>query len=287
MSTSIRSLALVLTFWALSGMVLAQQEPRREITQIAGDLYRVQNNFHYSVFLVTPEGVIATDPIDAEAAEWLLGQIHKRFELPVKYVVYSHDHADHISGGEVFREAGALVVAHENAKRDIIDENRATAVPDITFEQQLTIELGGRVVELHYVGRNHSDNSLVMNFPEERTLFAVDFIPVMSIPFRNLPDWYIPDWVDSLRAVEQMDFDILAPGHGPLGDKSDVKAMREYAEDLINAVAEAARAGQTLVEAQALITLPKYRDWSQYEQYLPLNIEGVYNRIQLQRAGGN
>ena len=126
-----------------------------------------------------------------------------------------------------------------------------------------------------------------MNFPEERTLFAVDFIPVMSIPFRNLPDWYIPDWVDSLRAVEQMDFDILAPGHGPLGDKSDVKAMREYAEDLINAVAEAARAGQTLVEAQALITLPKYRDWSQYEQYLPLNIEGVYNRIQLQRAGGN
>ena len=69
MSTSIRSLALVLTFWALSGMVLAQQEPRREITQIAGDLYRVQNNFHYSVFLVTPEGVIATDPIDAEAAE--------------------------------------------------------------------------------------------------------------------------------------------------------------------------------------------------------------------------
>ena len=283
MSTSVRSLALALTFWALSGTALAQQEPRREITQIAGDLYRFQNNNHYSVFLVTPEGVIATDPIDAEAAEWLLGQIDERFELPVKYVVYSHDHADHISGGEVFREAGALVVAHENAKRDIIDENRATAVPDITLEQQLTIELGGKVVELHYVGRNHSDNSLVMNFPEERTLFAVDFIPVMSMPFRNLPDWYIPDWVDSLRAVEQMDFDILAPGHGPLGDKSDVRAMRAYAEDLINVVAEAARAGQTLAEAQASITLPKYRDWSQYEQYLLLNIEGVYNRIQLQR----
>ena len=287
MSTSIRPLALVLALGALGGTALAQQEPRREITQIAGDLYRFQNNSHYSVFLVTPEGVIATDPIDAEAAEWLLGQIDERFEVPVKYVVYSHDHADHISGGEVFREAGALVVAHENAKRDIIDENHPTAVPDITFEQQLTIELGGRVVELHYVGRNHSDNSLVMNFPENRTLFAVDFIPVRSMPFRNLPDWYLPDWVESLRAVEQMDFDILAPGHGPLGDKSDVKAMREYAEDLINAVAEAARAGQTLAEAQASIALPKYRDWSQYEEYLPLNIEGVYNWIQLQGPGGN
>ena len=126
-----------------------------------------------------------------------------------------------------------------------------------------------------------------MNFPEERTLFAVDFIPVRSMPFRNLPDWYIPDWVDLLRAVEQMDFDILAPGHGPLGDNSDVRAMREYVEKLINAVAEATREGQTLAEAQASITLPNYRDWSQHEQYLPLNIEGVYNRIQLQRAGGN
>ena len=67
MSTSVRSLAVVLAFGALSGTALAQQEPRREITQIVGDLYRVQNNFHYSVFLVTPEGVIATDPIDAEA----------------------------------------------------------------------------------------------------------------------------------------------------------------------------------------------------------------------------
>ena len=118
-----------------SGTALAQQAPRREITQIAGDLYRFQNNFHYSVFLVTPEGVIATNPIDAEAAEWLLGQIDERFGLPVKYVVYGHDHADHISGGEVFRDAGALVVAHQNAKGYIIDERHPTAVPDITFEQ--------------------------------------------------------------------------------------------------------------------------------------------------------
>ena len=286
MTTSTRRLALVLAFGAVSGLALAQQAPQREITQIAGDLYRFQNNFHYSVLLVTPEGVIATDPIDAEAAEWLVQSVEEQFRVPIKYVVYSHDHADHISGGEVFRDAGALVVAHENAKRDIIDENHPTAVPDITFDQQLTIELGGKVAELRYVGRNHSDNSLVMHFPEERTVFAVDFIPVKSMPFRNLPDWYIPDWVDSLTAVEQMDFDILAPGHGPLGDRSDVTAMREYVEELISVVAAAARAGQTLAEAQASITLPKYQSWSQYEQYLPLNIEGVYNRIQLQRAGG-
>lgn len=271
--------------FTLGSFALAQDAPQREITQIAGDLYRFQNNFHYSVFLVTPEGIIATDPIDADAAKWLNDELTTRFNQSVKYVIYSHDHADHISGGEVFKEAGAIVVAHENTKRAIIAENRPTAVPDITFSDSLTLELGGKTVELSYVGRNHSDNSIVMNFPAERTLFAVDFIPVKGLPFRNLPSWYIPDWMDSLAAVEAMDFDILAPGHGPLGDKSDVTAMRGYANDLYNAVLEQIRAGKILEEAQAAITLEAYKDWAQYEDYLPLNIEGMYNRLVLQRPG--
>ena len=77
--------------------------------------------------MVTPEGVIATDPIDANAAAWLRDQIQDR-DQPIRYVIYSHDHADHIAGGEVFKEAGATVIAHENAKRAIIGE-QAAAVP--------------------------------------------------------------------------------------------------------------------------------------------------------------
>jgi glyoxylase-like metal-dependent hydrolase (beta-lactamase superfamily II) len=282
---TIRPLSLLVAVWLCFSTAFAQNAPRREITQIAGDLYRFQNNFHYSVFLVTPEGIIATDPIDADAAKWLMDELTLRFNQDVKYVIYSHDHADHISGGEVFKEAGATIIAHENAKRAIIAESRPTAVPDITFSDHMTLELGGKSVELSYVGRNHSDNSIVMNFPAERTLFAVDFIPVKSLPFQNLPTWFIPDWMDSLAVVEAMDFDILAPGHGPLGDKSDVTAMRGYANDLYNAVLEQIRAGKTLEEAQEAITLDAYKDWGQYEDYLPLNIEGMYNRLVLQRPG--
>src|SRR5262245_6549174 len=73
------------------------QPPVREITKIAGEIYRFRNNNHYSVFAVTPAGVIATDPIDAGAAQWLKDEITRRFKLPVRYVIYSHDHADHIS----------------------------------------------------------------------------------------------------------------------------------------------------------------------------------------------
>jgi glyoxylase-like metal-dependent hydrolase (beta-lactamase superfamily II) len=273
---------LVLVIFVFSGVTFAQQESKRNITKITGDLYRFQNNFHYSVFLITSEGVIVTDPINAEAAGWLKGEITKRFNQPIKYLIYSHDHRDHVAGGEVFADT-AIVIAHENTKAAIIGEKRPTAIPQITFSDTMTVELGGKTVELTYVGRNHSNNSVVMRFPAERALFAVDFIPVNGVAFRNLPDAYIPDWMESLKHVETMDFDILVPGHGALGNKADVRAFRGYMEDLYAAVLEQARAGKSLEEMQQSIRLDKYKEWFRYEEFLLLNIEGMYSRIILHR----
>ena len=240
--------------WAYS----QQPPPVREITKIAGEVYRFRNANHYSVFAVTPAGVIATDPINADAARWLKAEITTRFNQPIRYVVYSHDHADHIAGGEVFADT-AIVVAHENAKAAIVGERRPTAVPQATFSDRMTLELGGTVLELVYVGKNHSDNSIVMRFPRERILFAVDFIPVNSYSFRDFPDAYMPDWIESLRRVEALDFDVLAPGHGPLGTKANVTMFREYLQDLRAA-------------------------WGPKE-WFPLNIEGMHRLVQANRRG--
>lgn len=269
-------------FLALLVPWASAQAPIREITQIAGEVYRFRNNNHYSIFAVTPAGIIATDPINAEAAQWLKAELQRRFARPVKYVIYSHDHADHIAGGEVFADT-AIVVAHENAKAAIIGEQRPTAVPQATFSDRMSIELGGTVVELSYVGRNHSDNSIVMRFPRERVLFAVDFIPVESVAFRDFPDAYIEDWIESLKRVESLDFDILAPGHGPLGRKDHVRMYREYMEDLRGEVLKYAREGKSLEEMKQLIKLPKYAKWTAYEQWFPLNIEGMYQHVQMHR----
>ena len=267
-----------------AGPAEAQQEAKRAISKIAGDLYRFQNNFHYSVFLVTPDGVIATDPIDAEAANWLKKEIAKRFGKPVKYLIYSHDHADHSSGGEVFADT-AVVVAHANARRTILGEKRPTAVPEVTFTDRMTITLGGKIVELHYLGRSHSDNMIVMRFPAERTLFAVDFISVKRLPYMALSDAYFPDWIEAIKRVETMDFDILAPGHGPLGSKADASDHRRYFEDLYAAVLAAARAGQSLDQMKQSITLEKYSGWGRYKEWRPLNIEGMARQIDLHRRG--
>ena len=263
----------------------AQQAAKRSITKITGDLYRFQNNFHTSVFLVTPDGVIATDPINADAATWLEAEIKKQFDKEIKYVIYSHDHADHVSGGEVFADT-AIVVAHENAKEAIIGEKRPTAIPDITFSDEMTVELGGKKVHLTYVGPSHSNNSIVMNFPDERTLFAVDIISHKRVPFKTLGDSYFPGWIDALSKLESIDFDILAPGHGAMGTKADVASNHAYMKEMYDAIYAGLRAGKSLEELKTSITMDKYKDWGQYKDWRPMNIEGIYNRIQMQRRGG-
>lgn len=179
----------------------------------------------------------------------------------------------------------ATVVAHENAKRTIVGEKRPTAIPHVTFSDAMSIELGGTVVELSYVGRNHSDNSIVMRFPKERLLFAVDFIPVEAVGFRDYPDAYVEDWIESLKRVEAMDFDVLVPGHGPLGRKEHVWMHREFMEDLRADVLRHAREGKSLDEVKQLVKLPKYEKWAGYQQSFPLNVEGMYRHVQMHRRG--
>ena len=87
--------------------------PTRSIVNITGDLYRAQNNNHFTVFLVTDEGIIMSDPINRDFATWLKGEMEARFDQPVRYVLYSHSDFDHASGGEVFADT-AEFVGHEN-----------------------------------------------------------------------------------------------------------------------------------------------------------------------------
>lgn len=262
----------------------AQSDAQRAITPIAGDLYRFQNNFHYSVFLVTPAGIIVTDPIDPNAAQWLKSELAKRFPgKPIRYLVYSHSHADHIAGGQAFAGT-ATVVAHARAKVRIVEENVPTAVPAITFSDRMTIELGGKTVELIHLGRNHSDNTVVMHFPAERALFAVDIVAVKRLPYRDFPDAYLDEWIETLRRIEGMDFDILAPGHASLGARADVTEHRRYLELLRERVKREMDAGKTLDEIRRTVTMPEYESWGSYRDWVQLNVEGMYRHLRSPRT---
>ena len=277
---SIRTLgcALVLALFAPAAAALAQDAPQRSIIQVTGSLYRFQNNFHYSVFYVTDDGVIVADPINADTAAWLKGEIASRFEKPVRFVVYSHDHADHTSGGEVFADT-ATFVSQANARAKI-EKSGHTTVPTTTFDDQMEIELGGKKVELIFPGPSHSDNLIVMRFPAERALFVVDIATVRRLPFRTFPDAHYPEMLDALKRIEALDFDILVAGHGDLGNKQDIADHRGYVEALRDAVGAARAAGQSLDEAKAAIKMEGYEDWSQYDAWLGDNIEGMWRLLE-------
>ena len=93
-------------------------QPEREITHVTGELYRFRQIRHIGMFLVTPEGIIVVDPTNSELSAWLKDQLDERFELPVRYVIYSHSHNDHASGGEVFADT-ATFIGHENMRKNL------------------------------------------------------------------------------------------------------------------------------------------------------------------------
>ena len=265
----------------LAGAALAQGPPPFETRKITDNVYIFRYQHHQSMFVVTPEGVIATDPIAflrPEAATTYLAEIRKITRAPIKYLVYSHHHYDHIAGGKPFKEAGARVVAHRNAKIRLEALRYPDVVlPDIAVDDKFVIELGGTRLELIYVGRNHSDNSLAMLLPKEKLLFTVDFLPIQQVHFRDLPDGYLPDWFDSFDRVLALNWERMIPGHptadGRLGTKNDVRELKQYTTDLSNAVKEAASQGKCFDAAMKEIKLPKYEKWANYELYLPGNIE--------------
>jgi glyoxylase-like metal-dependent hydrolase (beta-lactamase superfamily II) len=266
---------------------VSAQQPRidDEITQLADDVYLFRHKFHQSIFITTSKGVIVTDPISSDAAAWLKAKIRTFTDQPVRYVIYSHHHNDHITGGSVFADT-ALFVSQAAARQKILQAaDPQTPVPDVTFTDRMSIDLGGKHVELIYTGKNHSDNSLVVLIPQDRILFAVDFIPVETVAYRTLADGYPDEWIDSLRQVEGLEFDTLVPGHGKIGKREHVGMFRGYLQDLRDAVREQVQKGASLEEAKTNVQLPKYEQWGRYADWFPENVEGMYRYLSEQRRG--
>jgi glyoxylase-like metal-dependent hydrolase (beta-lactamase superfamily II) len=281
--------ATALMLLALTGGAVAQSAPSPFATRkIDGtdNVYLFRYQGHQSMFIVTPQGVIATDPIGRyrpEAVTAYLAEIKKVTDQPVKYLVYSHAHFDHIAGGKPFKDQGAIVIAHKNAKTHFEWAKKQNALldsvvmPDQVVDQKKVISLGGTTLELIYVGRNHSDSSLVMRLPKEKLIFLVDFIPIEALQYRNMPDNISPvEYEDSIKNVLALDWDRMIPGHpyagGRLGTKKDAHDHLTYLQELSSEVKKVAST-KCIDAAMKEIKLPKYEKWSNYEQYLPGNIE--------------
>src|SRR5688572_24418082 len=269
--------ALACAAAALPAWSQAPQRPQIETRKVEGTdhVYIFRNGNHQAMFIVTKEGVIATDPVAygrPQGGAQYVAEIKKITDAPIRYLIYSHHHYDHIAGGQAFKEAGATIVAHRRAKERLEKlQDPATPLPDETVDNKgRTIKLGGTTLELSYVGLNHSDSTLVMRLPKERLLFVVDLLPVGTMPGRGMIDFYPQEAEESIKRILAMDWDRLIPGHpGPgdrLGTKQDAQDVLTLLRDASETVKAAAREGKCWDLAEKEVQLPKYQHLPNYAE---------------------
>lgn len=265
----------------LSGAALAQQpqRPPFETKKVEGtdNVYIFRNGNHQAMFIVTPAGVIATDPVAygrPTGGQTYLDEIKKVTDKPVKYVIYSHHHFDHIAGGKAFKDAGAKFVAHRNAKKRLAAiKDPHTVVPDIGVGNRHVIRLGGTTLELLYLGLNHSDSTLVMRLPKQKLIFVVDAIPVGTFPGRGMIDFYPRENEQFLKRVMALDWERMIPGHpgqpgGRLGTKQDVQNVLTLLQEASAQMKDMAQSGKCWDAAEKEFKMPKYEGLPGYQNGL-------------------
>jgi glyoxylase-like metal-dependent hydrolase (beta-lactamase superfamily II) len=275
-------LAAALPAWAQAPQGQQGAAPQRapiETRKVEGteNVYIFRNGNHQAMFVVTKEGVIATDPVAygrPQGGEQYVAEIKKVTQAPIKYLVYSHHHYDHIAGGKAFKDAGATIIAHRRAKQRLEKlADPATPLPDETVDDKgRTLKLGGTTLELRYVGINHSDTTLVMRLPKEKLIFVVDLLPVGQFPGRGMIDFHPLEAEQSIKRILAMDWERLIPGHpGPgdrLGTKKDAQDQLTLLQDASEAVKASARQGKCWEPAEKEVQLDKYKDWPGYANNL-------------------
>lgn len=249
------------------------QEVKRSIEPVTRDVYRFQNNFHIAMFVVTDDGIVVTDPINADAVAWLKDELAKRFDKPVTHMILSHSHGDHASGGQGWGDIA--VIAHDNARKHVEVGDVDTAMPTETFADSHTFSTGGKDFELTYLGSGHGDDLIAVVVRPENVAFVVDVVSPGRLPYRDFPGADIDGYIEQIKAVEALDFEIIVPGHSRNGTKQDATDARIYVEELRDGVQAMLRDGKTEEEIIASDLMSEYSDWLAYNQFRDPNIQGM------------
>ncbi|QGM80642.1 MBL fold metallo-hydrolase [Otariodibacter oris] len=260
------------------------------LVHIKDNLYRHTNGaglaVHSGLVMITDEGAVVVDGGATCAAEWLNNEIKTRFNVPVKYVVLTHAHADHMAGSQVFQKAGATIVANQRAVEPIVGEKLPYAVPNRVFDKDMTISIGGETVELHRVAPSHSDSMIMVLFPRQKALQCTDVCESKSMPYNDFLDFYYPGWIDTLNWVLEQDVDVIDVGHYGLATKEDERALRDYMVDLHDQVLHLVREGQSWDQLYRNVKFsPDIQDWIGFNNMKTLNIVGMYRWVSNHRRG--
>jgi glyoxylase-like metal-dependent hydrolase (beta-lactamase superfamily II) len=247
-------------------------------------------------FVVTSDGVVVFDSLGTPSLAYKLVQKIKAItDQPIKKVVVSHYHADHIYGLQVFEELGAEIIAPYGAQKYIqsdaaksrleerqlslapwVNEDTHLVLPDTTVSSSTKFTQGGLTFTLNFMGKAHSDGDMTMLVEPDKVLFSGDIIFQKRIPFVGNAD--SKKWLDTLTKLETGGLTALVPGHGPASKdpQNTISLTRRYLAYLRKVMGTGIEDLAPFDEVYAKADWSEFKDLPAFEEGNRINAYQVY-----------
>ena len=221
-----------------------------KIRLLKPNLYLITGGGANTLVRVTPDGLIVVDtknPGD-ENFNRVMEEIRSVSPAPVKYVINTHHHPDHVGNNQKFIDAGATVLASDALKSFMASDPRTKAIPGAptqTFAKDYTLKFGGAEVRLYSFGRGHTGDDTMVYFPDTKVVMVSDQITDATpiVDFAN--GGSAVEWTQILDGVLKLDFESAIPGRGEPKTREEVQAFRTKFASLVTRARDAIKAGAT------------------------------------------
>ena len=221
-----------------------------KIRELKPNLYMITGGGANTLVRITPEGLIVVDtknPGD-ENYNRVMEEIKSVSNQPVKYVLNTHHHPDHVGTNQKFIDAGAQVVALAALKANMASDPRTKDIPGlptVTFAKDYDLKFGGAEVQAHSYGRGHTGDDTMVYFPDLKVVMVSDQMTDATpiVDFAN--GGSAVEWNRSLDGVLKLDFEMAIPGRGEPKTRAEVQAFRDKFGSLLSRASDAIKAGAT------------------------------------------
>jgi cyclase len=259
-----RLLSTVLLWIALFLPVLC---PAASVHKIGPDLYAyISDNdaSANSTFLVSDQGILVVDTgLNAQEGRKLLEEIRKVSQAPVRWIVNTHYHPDHLGGNSVVGPDAIIIsTAFTRLQAAYSQKNSAN---ETMGPKGLVLYLSGHEVQIYYPGPAHTMGDAVVYFPGQHAIATGDLFLTNSCP--AMDDGDMENWIMALDHMLALPIEHVVPGHFELAQKGELQRFRNYLADVRDQVARMHRQGMPLEQIQASLALDSYKNFRQYPKY--------------------
>ncbi len=257
-----------------------QQAAKLDLVKVKDDLFVIHNDFvpGNTTALITSEGVVLVDDKFEIDHDNIMAQLKKVTSQPVKYVINTHFHGDHSGGNAKLQALNAHVVASEAARRKMV-ETKMPGLPNVTLENRLRLYVGGKRIEVHYLGRAHTDGDVVVLFPDHRVLAMGDMF-TFGDATPQLVDYAgggsAVEWTTTVEGALKLDFDAVVPGHGAVTTKQELQKFRDSTMSLRTKVHDMVAQKRSRPEIEKMLR----SDFHFADLHVKVSLDGLIKELQ-------